>query len=139
VDTSEIGEFLNRSPATTGFVAVSLPDGGPLVLPVWYRFDGSTVNIWTTTARRWPQAVLRTGRAAFAAGDAGEPFAAVVLRGRAEVTEGDDPAIYEEVRAITRRYIPPDEVDAYVAQWWPDLKAVVRIHPDAVRGWDRGY
>ncbi len=139
MDLDEIGRYLDRSPATTGFVAVSIGDGSPLVLPVWYRFDGKTVNIWTTSTRRWPQAVVRTGKAAFAAGDAGKPFAAVTLRGRAEIDEGDEETILSEVRAITSRYIEEDQVDDYVSRWWPSLKAIVRIHPDVSHGWERGY
>ncbi len=139
MNRAEAGQFLSRSPATTGFVGVTFADGSPVVVPVWYRFDGETVNIWTTTARRWPQAILRTGRAAFAAGDAREPFAGVTLRGRAEIEEGDQAATLAEVRAITARYLSADEVNDYVARWWPSLKAVVRIHPDVISGWRRGY
>ncbi len=65
--------------------------------------------------------------------------AAAVLRRRAEIEESDDPASLQEVKAITGRYIAAHDVDAYVSSWWPNFKAVVRIHADIVGGWNRGY
>jgi hypothetical protein len=139
MESDWIEAYLKAMPAKPGFVGVVLADGSPLTLPVWYRFDGASVSIWTTMARRWPRAARRTGRASFAVGDSTKPFAAAVLRGDVEIREGDEPELFAEACAISERYLPDEDVEAYVRQWWPDLQAIVRIRPDILRGWDRGY
>lgn len=82
--------------------------------------------------------VRRDPRVAFSVQEERPPFAAVVMRGRAEVASDDGPGIAAEIRRITRRYIEPHEVDAYVREW-AALQTIVRIHPDSVTGWNRGY
>ena len=46
-------------------------------------------------------------------------------------------ATVEEARAITRRYIAPEEVEGYVAEW-TDLRTIVRVIPDRIVSWSAG-
>ncbi len=127
--------FLQRAdPAMLGVVSTLLPDGSPHQVPVWYRWDGERVHIWTHDERLWVRNLLRDPRVSFSVQEPGPPFGAVIMRGRADV-EYDDPG---EIRRITERYIEADQVEAYVADW-PHLRTIVRIRPERLRSWARGY
>jgi PPOX class probable F420-dependent enzyme len=135
----ELGAFLEREwPTPLGVVGTIRADGSPHVVPVWFRWDGAAVQIWSGEGRAWVRNVRRDPRVAFSVQEERPPFAALVMRGRAEVASDDGPGIAAEIRRITRRYIEPHEVDAYVREW-AALQTIVRIHPDSVTGWNRGY
>jgi PPOX class probable F420-dependent enzyme len=132
---AEITAFLERAhPPLLGVVSSLLSDGRPHVVPVWYRWDGERIHIWTHHERLWARNVRRDPRVAFSVQESWQPFAAVTMRGHAEL-EFDDPG---EVRRITERYIHADDVEAYIARF-PTLRALVRIRPEQVGGWKRGY
>ncbi|MFQ5933268.1 MAG: TIGR03618 family F420-dependent PPOX class oxidoreductase [Dehalococcoidia bacterium] len=134
---SELAEFLNRG--QVGVVATLRRDGSPQATPVWYRYDGTSINIWTERNRAWVRNVERDNRVAFTVQDQEPPFGAVVVRGRSEVVGRRDPAGLEEAKKILRRYIEEEEVDSYVEEFWPQLHAFVTITPEAVNSWKRGY
>jgi hypothetical protein len=60
-----------------------------------------------------------------------------MMRGAATVATADDTATVEEIRAITRRYIVPEEVEGYIARW-PDLRTIVTITPAHIVSWSAG-
>jgi PPOX class probable F420-dependent enzyme len=135
----EVREFLDRTgPALLGLVGTLRKDGSPHIVPVWYRYDGEAVRIWTTEERGWVQNVRRDPRVAFSAAEPEPPYAAVVMHGSAEVTTSTAPEVSEEIRRITRRYMAEAEVESYVAGW-ADLTTIVTIRPDHVTAWSRGY
>jgi hypothetical protein len=43
----------------------------------------------------------------------------------------------KEIRAITRRYIVPGEVEGYIVRW-PDLRTIVTIVPAHIVSWSAG-
>ncbi|HYJ67282.1 MAG TPA: hypothetical protein VEX15_06425 [Nocardioidaceae bacterium] len=43
----------------------------------------------------------------------------------------------EEARRISRRYLPLEDVDGYVAQW-SELRTIVTITPDHIVSWSAG-
>jgi PPOX class probable F420-dependent enzyme len=135
----ELQAFLDRTrPALLGSVGTLRADGSPHVVPVWYRWDGETVRIWTDERRGWARNALRDPRVAFSVQETEPPFAAVVMHGRVEVRTADDEETAAEIRAITRRYIEEDQVEEYVAGW-THLRTVAAIHPDSISSWGRGY
>ena len=135
MDPDELDAFLNRErPARLGVVGTLGRDGSPHVVPVWYRWDGEAVTIWADEPRIWVQNLLRDDRVAFSVHEEDWPFPAVVLRGRAEVVVGDTPFVREEIRRITRRYVPEDGVEAYVARW-AALETIVTIRPERITSW----
>lgn len=135
----ELRAFLDRShPALLGVVATVRPDGSPHAVPVWYRYDGQAVRIWSDEQRAWVRHVRRDPRVAFSVQEGEPPFAAVVMHGRAEVATRDDDEVLAEIRRITARYLGPGEVESYVAGW-PDLRTIVTVRPDLIVSWKRGY
>jgi PPOX class probable F420-dependent enzyme len=134
----ELEAFLNQSfPTPLGVVATLRSDGSPNLTPVWFRWDGSSVKIWTTDTRVWVRSLQHDPRVAFSVQTFEAPYPAVVIRGQASTTSGDDPSVLDEIRAITRRYVAPEEVEPYVSDW-PALRTIVTITPQTVISWAEG-
>ncbi len=135
MNESELAAFLARP--LLAVVATTRRDGRPHSVPVWYRYDGARVLIWTGRDRAWVQHLLRDPRISVTIGEAAAPFGAALISGTAAYHEGED-WIAEEVRRITARYIPADEVEPYIERW-PSLDGMVVVEPETVRSWGRGY
>jgi PPOX class probable F420-dependent enzyme len=89
----ELRAFLDREwPTPLGVVATIRGDGSPHVVPVWFRWNGEAVQIWSGEERLWVRNVRRDPRVAFSVQEEKPPFAAVIMRGRAEVATGSAPA-----------------------------------------------
>jgi PPOX class probable F420-dependent enzyme len=139
MEPDELNAFLDReSPALLAYVGSTFEDGSPHIAPVWYRWDGREVTIWTGAKRPWARNLARDPRASFVVAEAEPPFAGVVMTGRVTIRTADDEVVTAEIRRITRRYIPEDEVEAYV-RGWPNLRTIVTLRPESVRSWGRGY
>ncbi|MFQ5874099.1 MAG: PPOX class F420-dependent oxidoreductase, partial [Dehalococcoidia bacterium] len=137
MNSMELAEFLERG--RVGVVATLRRDGYPQVSPVWYRYDGKSIIIWAEKDRVWVRNAKRNSRVAFSVQDQEPPFGAVVVRGRAEVTDRLDETGLDEAKKISRRYMGEDKVDGYVEGFWPQLHTFVKITPEAVKSWGRGY
>jgi PPOX class probable F420-dependent enzyme len=138
MSTAELDGFLGQTfPTPLGVVGTLRRDGSPHLVPVWFRWDGAAITIWTTEERAWVRHLIRDPRAAFSVQTFEAPYPAAVMRGTATVATGDDSATMEEIQAITRRYIPADGVDQYIADW-PRLRTIVSIAPDHISSWSAG-
>jgi PPOX class probable F420-dependent enzyme len=135
----EVLAFLERAnPALLGVVGTLQTDGSPHVVPVWYRYDGDAVYIWSEEGRGWVRNIQRDPRVAFSVQELKPPYAAVLMRGRAEIRTGDDEVLTSEIRRITTRYIERSSVESYIAGW-AHLQTIVTIHPEKITSWARGY
>jgi PPOX class probable F420-dependent enzyme len=135
----DIQAFLDRErPAMLGVVGTLRRDGSPHLVPVWYRYDGESVHVWTTDERAWVRHLLRDDRVAFTVLEPAPPYGAVVMHGRAEVATSDAAEISDEIRRITRRYIEEPEIESYIAGW-EHLRTIVTIRPERMTAWGRGY
>lgn len=131
----EIREYLDGEAARqVGVVGTLRADGSPHLAPIWFWYDGAAVFIWTGEDRAWVHHLRRDPRVAFSVQDQTAPYAAVVMRGTAEVLPAD-PRV---VRQIVAGYVPAAEIDAYI-EIWNDLHLVVKISPGEFRAWGRGY
>jgi PPOX class probable F420-dependent enzyme len=138
MSATELESFLAQTfPTPLGVIATLRRDGSPQIVPVWFRWGTGTVTIWTTETRAWVRNLLRDPRAAFSVQTFDEPYPAVVMRGSATVATANDAATVEEIRAITRRYIVPEDVEEYVARW-PDMRTIVTIVPAHIVSWSAG-
>lgn len=138
--SSEAGRaFLERSwPTMLGVVGTLDADGFPHLVPVWYRYDGERVYIWTIDTRRWVKNLARDDRVAFSVQEDQPPFAAVTLRGRATLLTSDGEEVSQEIRRITRRYIIAPDVENYIKDWL-HLRTIVSITPEKISMWGVGY
>jgi len=135
---AELEAFLGQTfPTPLGVIASLRRDGSPHVIPVWFRWHDGAVKIWTTDTRAWVRNLLRDPRVAFSVQTFEAPYPAVMMRGRASVATANDAATVEQARAISRRYLVPEEVDGYVAEW-SDLRTIVTINPEHIVSWSAG-
>ena len=135
---AELETFLAQTfPTPLGVIATLRRDGSPHIVPVWFRWDTGVVKLWTAETRVWVRNLLHDPRVAFSVQTFEEPYPAVMMRGTATVATADDAATVEEIRAITRRYIIPEEVEGYIADW-PDLRTIVTIVPAHIVSWSAG-
>ena len=127
-----IHEFLNREhPGLLAVVGTLGRDACPHLVPVWYRWDGRSMHVWTLKERAWVRNLLREPKVGVSVQ---EGSLAVMMKGQATVATSDGPEVDEEIRRITRRYVGDDEMDAYIAEWRP-LRTIVRIEARHVYVW----
>jgi PPOX class probable F420-dependent enzyme len=135
MSTAELDAFLAQTfPTPLGVIGTVRRDGSPHIVPVWFRWDTGAVTIWTTETRTWVRNLRYDPRVAFSVQTFEDPYPAVMMRGAATVTTADDAAMAEEIRAITRRYIGPEDVEGYIARW-PDLRTIVTLVPAHIVSW----
>ena len=138
MSAAEINEFLNRrNPAMLGVLGTLDSAGYPSSIPVWFRYDGRIITIWTTMARAWPKHILRHPKVSFAVMETAPPFAAVLVKGTASL-ESNGKGHWDEVRQITERYMPKYEVDDYIESW-RELETMCSVQPERFISWKRGY
>lgn len=134
MNEAALAAFLDRPHLAV--IATTRRDGAPHAVPVWYRHDGSRILVWTGRDRAWVRHLLRDPRVAMTIGEPGAPFGAVLISGDASFHEGEH-WIAEEIRRITARYIPADEVAPYIERW-SGLAGMVAIIPSRIRSWGAG-
>ncbi|HAL47332.1 MAG: TIGR03618 family F420-dependent PPOX class oxidoreductase [SAR202 cluster bacterium] len=137
VNAQDVSDYLDQS--KVGVIATMRRDGSPHAVPVWYQYDGESILVWTEKNRAWVKNVQRDGRVAFSVQDDSPPFAALVLRGTVTVADRLDDSGLKAAKDICRRYLNDDEVDGYVDPYWPRLHTFVRIVPEKITLWRRGY
>jgi PPOX class probable F420-dependent enzyme len=135
MSTADLDTFLSQTfPTQLGVIGTVRRDGSPHIVPVWFRWHDGAVTIWATETRGWVRNLQREPRVAFSVQSSEEPYPAAMMRGTATVATADDAATMEEIRAITRRYTLPEQVEPYIARY-PDLRSIVTIVPDHVVSW----
>ena len=128
----EVQALLDRElPGLLGVIGTNSEDGYPHLVPVWYRWDGSAVHIWTEESRLWVRNLVRDPLVGFSVQEPGEPYAAVTIKGQASVDTGDSQEIDAEIERITRRYVPAPEVRDYI-RGYAGLRTVVHIKPAGI-------
>jgi PPOX class probable F420-dependent enzyme len=106
-------------------VATLDPDGSPHTSVVWYVRDGDDLLFSTQSTRRKARNLARDPRISLSVFDAANPYAAVDIRGTAELAVDEDRAL---PRRLSQRYLgedPPPEPEDVV-------RLVVRVHPEKV-------
>jgi PPOX class probable F420-dependent enzyme len=111
-----------------GVVGTRRADSSPRAVPVWFRFDGHVVWIWTDERRRWVRDVQRHARVSFSVHENERPWTSVVIRGDAAIVSLSDEETMTEIRRISERYLDAAEIEDYVAAW-PETRTLVRIEP----------
>jgi hypothetical protein len=98
---------------------------------VWFRLAGDRIRIWTDEQRQWVANLRRVSSVAFSVHDNEAPWTSVSVRGRASVELPTEAEALREIREISARYLPAEEIDAYVAGW-PQTRTIVTIDPAVV-------
>ncbi|GHC39720.1 pyridoxamine 5'-phosphate oxidase [Streptomyces cinnamoneus] len=112
-------------------------DRAPLIVPVWYGYEpGGDVVVQMGRETIKARLLRAAGRFSLCAQDEGRPYRYVSVEGPVTAIEDPvDPAVRE---ALTRRYLDPEEADAYLAATSDQLKddVVFRMRPQHWRSAD---
>jgi Pyridoxamine 5'-phosphate oxidase len=88
------------------------PDRAPLVVPIWYHYEaGGDIWFHTPADSRKAKLIDAAGRVSLMVDEAGARVRYVSVEGPVVRTE---PGSAEVVRTMTARYLPAEQVDAYV-------------------------
>lgn len=134
MNPAERDAFLARP--LTAIISTVARDGTPRATPVWFHHENERILIWTDAGRAWVRNIEREPRVAVTVAEHGEPHGAVLLRGTARV-QRDRPDAAAVIRTITVKYVPPDEVDVYIAQY-AALTTIVEVSIESSTGWVGG-
>lgn len=94
-------------------LSVAHPGRAPLTVPVWYQYTpGGELQIVTPSASRKAELIRAAGRFSMLVDRVAPTVRYVSVEG--PVT-GMRPGTEGDVRAMARRYLPPEQADAYVA------------------------
>lgn len=104
----------------------------PLAIPVWYACQpGGDVTFFTLTGARKVALARAAGVASISVQQEQPPYKYVTVEGRVDVLDGVPTA--DQLFAITRRYLPEDDAQAYAAGSLADGGAGIEflsIRPD---------
>jgi PPOX class probable F420-dependent enzyme len=87
-------------------IATLNPDGSPQTSVIWVGLDGDTVVFSTTASRRKTRNILRDPRVSLTVVDVTDPYRAVELRGKAEVSDDESLAVANQ---LSHKYLGVDK------------------------------
>lgn len=105
--------------------------GWPLLTPMWYEYADGQFLMTTARHRRKVKNILRDDRVSLCIEHRSRPYKAVVVQGRATVTEENEEQV---MRRIFRRYIDREEADRLVDA--RDPQVVITVTPERTISWD---
>ena len=107
-------QFLSAG-APTANVAITLRDGTPHVVPVWFTLDNEKLVFMTWHESAKARSLRRDSRIAICVDDDNPPFAFVAIQGRASISE-DAGERARCARLIAARYMGPDRAEEFGAR-----------------------
>jgi len=129
----EIEAFLDLR--LVGALGTLRADGSPWVVPIWYRWDGTKIKVWTGPTMGWVKRLREEPRVGFTVFEHDTPRRAVYFRGIASVREGTMRELDDDIRAITARYVEPARLDEVIRSYdRGGNKVVVTITPTFLKG-----
>ncbi|OAH10493.1 PPOX class F420-dependent oxidoreductase [Streptomyces jeddahensis] len=115
----------------TGKLSTVRADGGPHVTPVWFLLDGDDLVFNTGRESVKGRNLARDGRVALCVDDDRPPYAFVLLRGHAQLSEDLDEVRHWATR-IGARYMGEDRAEEFGARNGVPGEVLVRVRIDQV-------
>ncbi|MFC5233309.1 pyridoxamine 5'-phosphate oxidase family protein [Pseudonocardia zijingensis] len=104
-------EFL-AEPHVAALSVAAGPERAPLVVPIWYAYEpGGDIWFHTSVGSRKAQLIDEAGRVSLMIDEAAARVRYVSVEGPVVHTR---PGTAEDVRAMTVRYMPPEQVESYL-------------------------
>lgn len=92
-------------------------DGFPRVIPVWFRFTGSSVEIASPPGAYKSRALEKDDRATLTVSTPVEPYVVVSVTGRARIEVMEEARRIAAVREVARHYLGDAGGEGYVSRW----------------------
>lgn len=108
----------------------SVDDAGrPRVVPIWFLREADRIYFTPRQASRWLANVRAHPEVALCIDDQNYPYRKVIVEGRAEIVHdvGQDAAWRDLYRRMARRYVPPEDADAYVEATIDQPRALLAV------------
>jgi len=134
MDDAARDAFLTAEPAIVAAIATLRADGSPRVVPVWYRWDGAAVAVWSEPSYPWVRRLAHDPRVSFTVFEQRGALRAVYMAGVARVRAAPLAALRAEIDAIVSRYCEPADVEPTIMRFERGAdRAVVTIEPTTIR------
>jgi hypothetical protein len=134
MDDAARDAFLTAEPGLVAALASLRADGSPWVVPVWYRWDGAVVTVWSEPSYPWVRRLAHDPRVSFTVFEQVAPLRAVYMAGVARVRAAPLADLRAEIDAIVSRYCPPADVEPTIMRFECGVdRAVVTIEPATIR------
>jgi PPOX class probable F420-dependent enzyme len=126
----EVRAFLEHG-TRTAKLGVTMADGQPHVMPVWFVLDGEDIvfNTGATTVKG--RAIRRDPRVSILVDDEAPPFAFVHIRGEARLSEALD-EVRHFATLIGGRYMGAERAEEFGARNGVPGELLVRVRPRRV-------
>ena len=130
----QIEEYL-RLPMIADLATVN-PDGSPHVAPVWFRWDGEVVKVFTQTTAVKVRNIRHDARVSMSVAKQDAPYGYVIVNGTAAISSDGIP---DEVRAMAIHYKGEVEGEIYIRQALQEMEfCLLTITPTKIIGWIDG-
>lgn len=127
----QINEYLRRP--MIGDLATVNPDGSPHVAPVWFRWDGEVVKVFTQTTAVKIRNIRHDPRVAISVATQEAPYGYVIVNGTAAISNDGIP---DEVRAMAIHYKGEVEGEIYIQQALQEMEfCLLTITPTKIVSW----
>ena len=127
----QIEEYLAQ-PMIADLATVN-PDGSPHVAPVWFRWDGEVVKVFTQTTAVKVRNIRQDARVSMSVAKQDAPYGYVIVNGKAEISSEGIP---DEVRAMAIHYKGEEEGEIYIRQALQEMEfCLLTITPTKIIGW----
>ena len=127
----QIHEYL-KQPLIADLATVN-PDGSPHVAPVWFRWDGEVVKVFTQTTAVKVRNIRKDARVSMAVSKQDAPYGYVIVNGTAKISNDGIP---DEVRAMAIHYKGEEEGEIYIRQALQEMEfCLLTITPTKMIGW----
>ena len=136
-DKAFIDKFLTEEMRMCRF-SVTRKDGGQLIRPIWYIWEGGKFLISTKVSGVHTRIVRRNPNISVCVDKDTRPYAAVVCEGVVELVEGVGKD-HDLIGRCARRYLPPEMAEKFMAGPVAQVERVrFVVHPKRWTVWDQG-
>jgi PPOX class probable F420-dependent enzyme len=121
--------------ARVAVLATVRADGAPHAVPVWYEYAGGSFYIISGRRAAKVRHIRRVSRASLCIDDRTAPYKAVVVWGKAAVSEK---GVREMAYRIAERYLGPEEGAKEAETWLTEPSVIIEVTPEGMTSWDYG-
>lgn len=112
-----------------GVLGIAVPDRGPMLVPIWYRYvQGGEIQFMTFARSKKVEYLKSEGRCTICVQNEESPYQYVSVEGF--ILGMDEADLERDVRPICRRYLGKEEGDAYVEEIVGEQELLVRMRPE---------
>lgn len=120
-------------------IAVTRPDGGPLVTPVWFLHEDGAIYFTPRARSEWFACLRHDPRVALCIDEQPLPYRKVIVEGRAELLYdvGADGEWRDLYLRMAGKYVPAEAAEAYIRNTIDEPRGLFRVELGAakVRSW----